>query len=126
MAATIVEARNLVKRYDTFEAVKGIDLTVETGECFGLLGPNGAGKTSTFRMLCCISPITSGTLTINGMDVATQPRAIKAMLGVVPQENNLDTDLGVIQNLLVYGRYFDMPKRRYRRAGVGGAAPLSA
>ncbi len=111
MAATIVEARNLVKRYDTFEAVKGIDLTVETGECFGLLGPNGAGKSSTFRMLCCISPITGGTLTIGGMDVATQPRAIKAMLGVVPQENNLDTDLGVLQNLLVYGRYFDMPKR---------------
>ena len=97
MAATIVEARNLVKRYDTFEAVKGIDLTVETGECFGLLGPNGAGKSSTFRMLCCISPITSGTLTIDGMDVTTRSRAIKAMLGVVPQENNLDTDLGVLQ-----------------------------
>ena len=118
MAAPIVEARGLVKRFGDFTAVAGIDFTVETGECYGLLGPNGAGKTSTFRMVCCVSPVTEGVLLVDGKDVGKDPRTIKATLGVVPQEGNLDTDLGVLQNLLVYARYFDMPANIARQRAM--------
>ena len=105
----IVQVTDLVKRYGTFTAVHGISFAVEPGECFGILGPNGAGKSSTFRILTAISPATSGHVTVDGLDVAKQPRQVKARLGVVPQEENLDTDLPVLQNLLVYSRYFRMP-----------------
>jgi lipooligosaccharide transport system ATP-binding protein len=105
----IVRARHLVKRYGSFTAVDGITFSVRAGECFGFLGPNGAGKTTTIRMITCVSPVTSGELTVDEMDVRRQPRAIKSILGVVPQENNLDPDLSVRQNLQVYGRYFDLP-----------------
>lgn len=111
MDNVIVEATGLTKHYGDFTAVAGIDFQVQTGECYGLLGPNGAGKTSTFRMVCCVSPISGGSLTVGGKDVVTQARAIKAMLGVVPQDNNLDSDLSVLKNLLVYARYFDLPGR---------------
>ena len=105
----IVQVTDLVKRYGTFTAVNGISFAVEPGECFGILGPNGAGKSSTFRILTAISPATSGHVTVDGLDVAKQPRQVKARLGVVPQDENLDTDLPVLQNLLVYSRYFRMP-----------------
>ncbi len=107
----IIRARDLVKRYGTFTAVDGISFSVRPGECFGFLGPNGAGKTTTIRMITCVSPVTAGELTVAGMDVRREPRRIKAVLGVVPQENNLDPDLSVRQNLRVYGRYFDLPPR---------------
>ena len=107
----IIHARNLVKRYGSLTAVDGISFSVGAGECFGFLGPNGAGKTTTIRMITCVSPVTSGELTVDGMEVRREPRRIKAALGVVPQENNLDPDLSVRQNLRVYGRYFDLPRR---------------
>ena len=107
----IIHARNIVKRYGALTAVDGISFSVRAAECFGFLGPNGAGKTTTIRMITCVSPVTSGELTVDGMDVRREPRRIKAALGVVPQENNLDPDLSVRQNLRVYGRYFDLPRR---------------
>src|SRR3990170_6889250 len=107
----IIHARSIVKRYGTFTAVDGISFSVRAGECFGFLGPNGAGKTTTIRMITCVSPVTSGELTVDGMDVARQPRRIKALVGVVPQEDNLDPDLSVRQNLRVYARYFDLTRR---------------
>jgi lipooligosaccharide transport system ATP-binding protein len=106
----LVEARSLTKRFGDFTAVDGIDLQVEKGEAFGLLGPNGAGKTSTMRMIGCVSPPTSGTLRILGMDPATDGSAIRARLGVVPQEDTLDLELTVRENLIVYGRYFNLPR----------------
>jgi lipooligosaccharide transport system ATP-binding protein len=106
----IIHARNLVKRYRDFTAVNGISFDVHSGECFGLLGPNGAGKTTTTRMIACVSPVTEGELTVDGLDVRREPRRIKSLLGVVPQEDNLDPDLSVRQNLAVYARYFDMPR----------------
>jgi len=107
----IIRAHELVKRYGTFTAVDGVSFCVRAGECFGFLGANGAGKTTTIRMITCVSPVTSGELTVDGLDVRRDPRRIKAALGVVPQENNLDPDLSVRQNLRVYGRYFDLEPR---------------
>ncbi|MBI4261269.1 MAG: ABC transporter ATP-binding protein, partial [Actinobacteria bacterium] len=105
-----VVAGELVKRYGSFEAVKGIDFAVRERECFGFLGPNGAGKTTTMRMISCTSPPSGGRLTVLGMPVA-EGRAIKRRLGVVPQENNLDEEVSVIENLVIYARYFDIPAR---------------
>ena len=106
----IIRARGLTKRFPGLTAVNGIDFSVEAGECFGLLGPNGAGKTSTIKMISCVSPLTAGDLIVDGLDVTTSGREIKARLGVVSQEENLDPDLSVQQNLLVFARYFDIPK----------------
>ncbi len=106
----IIVAKELVKRYGSFTAVDGISFSVRAGECFGFLGPNGAGKTTTIRMISCVSPVTAGGLTVDGMDVQREPRRIKATLGVVPQDDNLDPDLTVRQNLRVYSRYFDLPR----------------
>ena len=106
----IVQVTDLVKRYGEFTAVNGISFAVEQGACFGILGPNGAGKSSTLRILTAISPASSGQVVIDGLDVAQHPRLVKARLGVVPQEEDLDTDLPVLQNLLVYSRYFRMPR----------------
>ena len=107
----IVQVTDLVKRYGEFTAVNGISFAVEQGECFGILGPNGAGKSSTLRILTAISPASSGSVVIDGLDVAQHPRQVKALLGVVPQDEDLDTDLPVLQNLLVYSRYFRMPPK---------------
>jgi lipooligosaccharide transport system ATP-binding protein len=104
----LIDARALTKRFATLTAVDAIDFEVVRGECFGLLGPNGAGKTSTIRMICCVSPVSGGNLSVLGMDPAHDARAIKARLGVVPQDDNLDTDLTVVENLLAYARYFDI------------------
>src|ERR1700734_2973195 len=106
----LVRARGLSKRFGTFTAVDGIDFDLRRGEAFGFLGPNGAGKSSTMRMIGCVSPPTSGTLTILGLDSVTQGQAIRSRLGVVPQEDTLDVDLTVRENLLVYGRYFGLPR----------------
>jgi lipooligosaccharide transport system ATP-binding protein len=108
---TLIEAQSLTKRYGDFTAVDAIDFAVERGECFGFLGPNGAGKTTTIKMICCVSPVTEGRLRVLGMDPAHDARKIKARLGVVPQDDNLDTDLTVLENLLAYARYFDIPRR---------------
>ncbi len=110
-----IRARGLLKRFGELVAVDGIDFSVMEGECFGLLGPNGAGKTSTIRMITCVSPVTAGELTVDGMDVTKDGRRIKSVLGVVPQEENLDPDLTVWQNLAVYARYFDIPAPEARR-----------
>lgn len=105
-----IVAQGLTKRFGDFCAVDGIDFSVHRGECFGILGPNGAGKSSTMRMIYCASPVTSGRLSVAGFDVMRQPRQVKARIGVVPQQDNLDPDMTVEQNLLVYGRYFGIPR----------------
>jgi lipooligosaccharide transport system ATP-binding protein len=107
----MILARGLVKRYGEFTAVDGISFTVQAGECFGFLGPNGAGKTSTIRMITCVSPVTEGSLTVDGMHVQTHPRQIKSILGVVPQDDNLDPELSVRQNLRAYARYFGLSRQ---------------
>jgi len=106
----IVSARGLTKKFDDFEAVRGIDFEIARGEAFGFLGPNGAGKSSTMRMIGCVSPVTSGTLRLFDLDPATSGKEIRARMGVVPQQDNLDSELSVFDNLVVYGRYFDIPR----------------
>jgi lipooligosaccharide transport system ATP-binding protein len=106
----VIKAHGLTKRYDGFTAVDHIDFEVYRGECVGFLGPNGAGKTTTVRMIYCFLPVTEGELTVAGLNVVTQERAIKGMIGVSPQEDNLDPDFSVLKNLQVYARYFDIPK----------------
>ncbi|MBI4677495.1 MAG: ABC transporter ATP-binding protein [Elusimicrobia bacterium] len=114
-AKKVVEARGVVKNYGDFEAVRGIDFDIRAGECFGLLGPNGAGKTTTVKMLCCVLPLTGGEISVFGMSAGAHPREIKARVGVCPQENNLDPDFGARQNLLVFSRYYDLPKAEAAR-----------
>jgi lipooligosaccharide transport system ATP-binding protein len=104
-------ARDLKKSYNGFEAVKGVDFEVHRGECFGFLGPNGAGKTTTMKMIYGAVIPTSGELDVAGLDVRRCERKIKRRIGVVPQENNLDDELKVKENLLVYGRYYDLPRK---------------
>ena len=108
--SALIYARGLSKRFGTFTAVDGIDFDVADGEVFGFLGPNGAGKSSTMRMIGCVSPVSDGTLRVLGMDPATNGPRIRARLGVVPQEDTLDLELSVLENLVVYGRYFDLPR----------------
>jgi lipooligosaccharide transport system ATP-binding protein len=104
----LVLARGLTKRFGASTAVDAIDFEVAPGESFGFLGPNGAGKTSTMRMIGCVSPVTDGTLLVLGLDPATDGPRIRARLGVVPQQDSLDMELTVEENLLIYGRYFDL------------------
>ena len=106
-----VVAQNLIKHYGDFVAVRGIDFEVRPGECFGFLGPNGAGKTSTMRMITCASPVTSGSLLVNGLSVQTEARAIKSIIGIVPQGDNLDDELSVINNLRLYAGYFGINRQ---------------
>ncbi len=106
----MIRASGLRKSFGDFEAVRGIDVEVRQGEAFGFLGPNGAGKSSTMRMIAAVSPPTGGRLSILGMDPATEGPAIRARLGVCPQEDSLDTELNVRENLVVYGRYFGLSK----------------
>jgi lipooligosaccharide transport system ATP-binding protein len=108
--AALVEGRGVVKQFGSFTAVRGIDFSVEQGETFGFLGPNGAGKTTAMRMIGCVSPLTSGSLHILGLDTSADGAKIRARLGVVPQEDNLDTELTVWDNLMIYGRYFDLSR----------------
>src|SRR6202167_5407194 len=110
----LVRARGLTKRFGSFTAVVWIDFDLYRGEAFGFLGPNGAGKSSTMRMIGCVSPPTSGELSILGRDPVRDGSAIRARLGVVPQDDTLDMELTVRENLLVYGRYFGLPRRVIR------------
>ncbi len=108
---SLIYARGLVKRFGDFTAVAGIDVDVARGEAFGFLGPNGAGKSSTMRMIGCVSQPSGGTLRILGMDPRRQGTAIRARLGVCPQQDSLDPELSVKENLVTYARYFGIPRR---------------
>jgi lipooligosaccharide transport system ATP-binding protein len=110
----MIHARGLVKRFGDLVAVAGIDLDVRRGEAFGFLGPNGAGKSSTMRMIGCVSPVSEGTLRILGRDPGADGPEIRARLGVVPQQDTLDTELTVRENVLIYGRYFGLTRRELR------------
>ena len=107
----LIHARGLVKRFGELVAVDAIDFDLQRGEAFGFLGPNGAGKTSTMRMIGCVSPVTDGTLRVFGLDPARDGVKIRARLGVVPQLDTLDMELTVRENLIIYGRYFGLPRR---------------
>jgi lipooligosaccharide transport system ATP-binding protein len=113
--APLIAARGLTKRFGTLTAVDAIDFDVAPGESFGFLGPNGAGKTSAMRMIGCVSPITSGTLRILGLDPVRDGPRIRSRLGVVPQQDSLDTDLSVFDNLVIYGRYFGLTRAECAR-----------
>jgi lipooligosaccharide transport system ATP-binding protein len=108
----LVEAENLTKNFRDLVAVNKINFRILKGESYGFLGPNGAGKTTTMRMIQTVSPLTEGRLTLAGMNVIDHGREIKSMIGVAPQEDNLDPDFTVFQNLIVYSRYFDVPKEK--------------
>jgi lipooligosaccharide transport system ATP-binding protein len=110
-----IRARGLTKKFGSFTAVDGIDFEVGAGEAFGFLGPTGAGKSSTMRMIGGVSPVTSGELTVLGRDPAVDGPIIRARLGVVPQEDTLDLELSVFDNLVIYGRYFDLPRAECRK-----------
>lgn len=102
------------KTFGDFEAVRGIDFAIRRGEVFGFLGPNGAGKTSTMRMVACMSPRTSGELVVLGRDPDRDGSVIRSGIGLVPQDDALDSELSVLDNLHIYGRYFDLPRREIR------------
>jgi lipooligosaccharide transport system ATP-binding protein len=113
--SALIRARGLTKRFGAFTAVDAIDFDVAHGESFGFLGPNGAGKTSTMRMIGAVSPLSEGELSVLGMDPRTQGPLIRARLGVVPQQDTLDTELTVRENLVLYGRYFGLSRAECRR-----------
>jgi lipooligosaccharide transport system ATP-binding protein len=110
----MVRARGLRKSFGEVEAVRGIDVDVRRAEAFGFLGPNGAGKSSTMRMIAAVSPLTSGELEIFGLDPIKHGAGIRARLGVCPQQDTLDSELNVIDNLYIYGRYFGIPRVEVR------------
>jgi len=107
----LISARGLRKEFGPLVAVDGVDFSVKRGEVFGFLGPNGAGKSSTMRMIACVSPRSGGDLRILGLDPDHDGPQIRSRLGVVPQDENLDPELTVRENLYVYGRYFDLPRK---------------
>jgi lipooligosaccharide transport system ATP-binding protein len=111
---SLIHARGLVKRFGDLVAVDGIDFDVAKGEAFGFLGPNGAGKSSTMRMIGCVSPPSGGTLRILGSDPLQDGPQIRARLGVVPQQDTLDTELTVRENMIIYGRYFGLSRKECR------------
>jgi lipooligosaccharide transport system ATP-binding protein len=111
----VIQAEGLIKYHGSSRGVAGLDFAVEAGEVFGFLGPNGAGKTSTMRMIACVSPVSGGELSVLGMDPRTDGPRIRARLGVVPQQDTLDQELTVSENLAIYGRYFDLPRRVIRQ-----------
>lgn len=104
-----IEALKIVKEFGKFRAVDEISFSVEGGETFAILGENGAGKSTTMRMIACRSPLTEGELFVDNFNVQEDERKIRMTLGIVPQENNLDPDLNVLENLIVYSRYFRIP-----------------
>ena len=113
--SALIRARGLTKRFGDFIAVDAIDFDVAPGESFGFLGPNGADKTSTMRMIGCVSPISGGTLEVLGRDPGVDGPRIRSRIGVVPQQDTLDTELTVRENLVIYGRYFGMSRAECRR-----------
>ena len=112
---SLIHARGLTKRFGEFTAVDAIDFDVARGESFGFLGPNGAGKTSTMRMIGCVSPISDGTLRVLDQDPRVDGPTIRARIGVVPQQDTLDTELTVRENLVLYGRYFGLSRAECAR-----------
>ncbi len=114
MPESLISARGLTKKYGDFTAVDAIDFDVAKGESFGLLGPNGAGKSTTMRIIAATSQRTSGTITILDRDPEEHGPQIRAHLGVVPQQDNLDGELTVAENLFIYGRYFGLSKKFIR------------
>jgi lipooligosaccharide transport system ATP-binding protein len=114
MPESLISARGLTKKYGDFTAVDAIDFDVAKGESFGLLGPNGAGKSTTMRIIAATSQRTSGTISILGRDPEEHGPQIRAHLGVVPQQDNLDGELTVTENLFIYGRYFGLSKKFIR------------
>jgi len=114
----IIRTSHLTKKFKKLVAVEDVNLEIEEGECFGLLGPNGAGKTTLIRMITAVSPPTAGDIWVDGLDIKKHPREIKAMLGVVPQIDNLDEDLNVIQNLRTFARYFAIPAKEANRRSL--------
>jgi lipooligosaccharide transport system ATP-binding protein len=108
---TIITAKDLFKKYGDLTAVDGISFEIQEGECFGFLGPNGAGKTSTIKMIHCVSPVSAGRLMVDGLPAHIDNRVLKKKTGVIPQEITLDIDLTVRENLMVFSRFFDIPKR---------------
>jgi lipooligosaccharide transport system ATP-binding protein len=115
----LIHARGLTKRFGVFTAVDAIDFDVAPAESFGFLGPNGAGKTSTMRMIACVSPVSAGTLRILDLDPALDGPQIRGRLGVVPQQDTLDTELSVRDNLVIYGRYFGLTRAESGRRADG-------
>ncbi|MBI4688077.1 MAG: ABC transporter ATP-binding protein [Nitrospirae bacterium] len=107
----LVTATGLIKDYGNLRAIDNVDFEINRGECFGFLGPNGAGKTTVMKIIHCFMPPSSGNVRVFDMDVTENPAEIKSKIGVMPQEDNLDPDLTVFENLIVYARYFDIPKR---------------
>jgi len=114
----IIKTEDLTKRFKDVLAVDDVSLEIEEGECFGLLGPNGAGKTSLIRMVTAVSPTTAGRIWVQGKDLERSAREAKAMMGIVPQLDNLDPDLTVLQNLMTFARYFNIPKNEARRRSM--------
>lgn len=115
---TVLKAVDLTKRFGSFTAVDRISFSVAAGECFGFLGPNGAGKTTTMRMITNHLLLTEGSLTVLGMEVGDHARKVKGRIGVVPQENNLDTDLTVLENLQIYSRYHSIPAKVAKKRAI--------
>jgi len=115
LGEALVLARGLEKHFGDFAAVAGIDFEVRKGEAFGFLGPNGAGKSSTMRLVGATSTRTAGELEVLGLDPDKHGPEIRARLGVVPQEDNLDLELSVSDNLFVYGRYFGLPRKQLHK-----------
>ncbi|WP_150462074.1 ABC transporter ATP-binding protein [Nesterenkonia ebinurensis] len=109
--APAIHAVDLVKKYGDFTAVDGITFQVTRGESFGLLGPNGAGKSTTMRMIAAVASRTSGQMLVAGLDPEQQGPEVRARLGVIPQQDNLDEELTVRENIIMYGRYFGLPRR---------------
>lgn len=114
----VVQAKNLVKSFGEVQALKGISFAVEKGVCFGFLGHNGAGKSTTMRMIYGLSTVDQGSLQLMGETIRLTPPHLKRVMGVVPQEDNLDADLSVIENLEVHGVYFGMGRREARKRGL--------
>ena len=115
MSIPAIKVSNLVKRYKDCTALDGLNLEIEQGECFGLLGPNGAGKTTLVRILTSLTPSDSGKVEVMGLDLADHLRQIKAMFGVIPQLDNLDSELSVTENLVTFARFFDIKAADARR-----------
>ncbi|MCP4632113.1 MAG: ATP-binding cassette domain-containing protein [candidate division Zixibacteria bacterium] len=113
--ASIIVGENLTKHYGDFTAVDSVNFSIDEGQLFGFLGPNGAGKTTIMKMIYCFVTVTSGKLTVSNIDVSKHPRRVKEILGIVPQEDNLDPDLTTFENLVTYSRYYGIPTKEAKK-----------